>query len=119
MRLSEAIRLGALITAPGVRVFVQKQEKACALGAAAIAAGTSPDLYGLMRYFGWAASTEASCPACDVRRTVLELVIHLNDCHNMPREEIGCWVATVEAPTTSTARSDDDAQGTGMAASLG
>lgn len=116
MRLSEAIRLGALISSQAVGAFVREKE-ACALGAAMVATGsTATFTLTVWDRWRWAWAMTALCPVCKTSSTsVLMLIIHLNDDHRWPREEIGRWVATVEPKDTVSARAaaspDEDPQG--------
>src|SRR5713101_2110816 len=96
MRLSEAIRLGAMMTAQEFGAFV-KDDAACALGAALLAV-REPDL-GLDRW-SWAFDLSDNCPCCGRYGDVIEIIMELNDDHRWPRDQIGQWVAMVEPKDT-------------------
>jgi len=94
MKLSEAIRLGAMLHKQGfyewrTRDTVTDEIVAtCALGAAG-AAGYF-DVHQVPRWI-------ADCPACSVRGAMIcSILAHLNDHHQWTREAIADWVATVE-----------------------
>lgn len=102
MRLSEAIRLGAMLKPQGFgsmhpREAVESQryclgirviEKSCALGAAQDA-GYRGD---------WLTKTLAPCPGCSdgAHWWITTAVMHLNDMHHWTRERIADWVETIE-----------------------
>lgn len=100
MKLSEAIRLGAMIRPQGSGVYFSLG-RSCALGAAFEACGataydegfaTSGDyLFSILRMW-------APCPACVYDHHRLGFVVtHLNDHHGWTREQIADWVETIEA----------------------
>jgi hypothetical protein len=96
MRLSEAIRLGAMLRPQAFgKMFrtVRGEMRSCALGAAAEALGESPydsfaPLFDAMRM----------CPMGCGWTSVGSLIPHLNDEHRWTRERIADWVETVEIP---------------------
>jgi hypothetical protein len=99
MRLSEAIRLGAMLHpqtfgAMCVAKLSGEIVSTCALGAARSAGLTKSELDRLMGVQSW-----YPCPAsvghCNSRR-LTTIVVHLNDDHRWTREQIADWVATVE-----------------------
>lgn len=102
MRLSEAIRLGALLKPQHFGdLWSSDGEASCALGAALDALGTG---YGCLRFEPPAdidqwLNGHATCPVCgvgdggSVRRNV---ITHLNDRHCWSRELIATWVAQQE-----------------------
>jgi hypothetical protein len=102
MRLSEAIRLGAMMTSAARWTFFENGG-ACALGGALRAVGVTPDesMTGefndrsLVERWRWAAS-DVRCPACENHGFVWFTIMHLNDDHEWPRDAIGQWVATIE-----------------------
>ena len=118
MKLSEAIRLGAMLKPQGYEVLYGA--RTCALGAASDALGfeESAKRYDdLVRLFPFL-SERATCPVpfCDYGHgehdppSNLRVVWHLNDLHRWDRCRIADWVATVEprdddapvtAPTTT------------------
>ena len=112
MRLSEAIRLGAMLR-PQVSGSLFKDGGSCVLGAMLEATGTEYDedfhLYTAALYARWPWSKEKrfTCPECDWldwqgnKHAHLESVlIHLNNSnfmdHRWTRERIADWVATIE-----------------------
>lgn len=102
MKLSEAIRLGAMNKPRGFGGASMATRSAtwCALGAAlgAIGRRVTCDLdgYGAVMHVWPFVSAESSCPACAKPTSVVEIVWHLNDIHDWPREQIADWVETVE-----------------------
>lgn len=104
MKLSEAIRLGAMLRpgsfcGPGIT-------SSCALQAAYEAVtgtheqGTDQKAWVFV-YAVWPWTTrQAVCPACgacnDWLRIPRIIAIHLNDRHQWTRERIADWVATIE-----------------------
>lgn len=106
MRLSEAIRLGAMLKpqvfgalfvevnypAPGDVFGLRSFVGTCALGAASDAVGQNPQKQWL-----WVTNGLTKCPACqDYSINPHDTIAHLNDWHRWPREQIADWVATVE-----------------------
>jgi hypothetical protein len=106
MKLSEAIRLGAMLR-PQQAFYVQFDEgenATCALGAAAEAAGildlSVPNGYSGKAPEAWRplVMTRSACPACGLRATRVDnQIIHLNNYHRWTREQIADWVETIEA----------------------
>lgn len=98
MRLSEAIRLGAMMK-PQAFGDLWKGGGSCALGAAYDALGWRDRVCcidgPLMDFYG----RVISCPACGTRSGVTGIMTHLNDNHHWTREAIADWVATVEPPS--------------------
>lgn len=102
MRLSEAIRLGAMLK-PQTRIGKFYMNGAsCALGAAADAAGVTLGHdydYGRL-YATWPWLHREVAPPmpemCAGAVDVLECVWMLNDNHRWTREQIADWVATIE-----------------------
>jgi len=106
MRLSEAIRLGAMMKPQGFEYLLQGGHT-CALGAAADACGLlETDLllhhtlqgearrrFPILRDF-----KDRWCPeGCAVSRVGVEgVILHLNDSHRWTRERIADWVETIE-----------------------
>lgn len=108
MKLSEAIRLGAMLRPQQAfrTLFDPETGASCALGAAAEAMGLL-DTTQWNAFVGtgkgppewkWIAERPyRRCPVgCARRDDVQELVIHLNNVHRWTRERIADWVATVE-----------------------
>lgn len=119
MRLSEAIRLGAMLK-PQHYKYLRSGGKSCALGAACDAVGIKQEgdadvsMHALFVEFQFL-HAKANCPACYAalgvwRRLrgheydVEDVIIHLNDDHKWTRERIADWVATVEPPQVESER---------------
>ena len=98
MSLSEAIRLGTMMTLQAFRA-VFRGDGACAWGAALLAVGATPGravrLAALSRW-PWAFAVSVNCPSCGRSSLVCEIIAHLNDDHRWTREEIGAWVGEIE-----------------------
>ncbi len=92
LKLSEAMRLGAMLKPQGFGIFRNQGITACALDAVALALGNIG--WGQMRVmFPWADGDSAKCPQCGLTsNTVMELTIHLNDTHRWTRERIADWI---------------------------
>ena len=98
MNLSEAIRLGAMITSQAFRA-VFRGDGACAWGAALLAVGAAPEpavRSAALSRWPWAFTVSVDCPGCGRSRLVCEVIAHLNDDHRWTREKIGAWVAEIE-----------------------
>jgi len=112
MKLSEAIKLGSM-TGPMLKGRLWDEEGgtgSCALGAAMKAVGQERNYYlnGLLKQFGWwwIEETRVSCPVCHTTtplvdgitysNTVRNMIPHINNYHNVTREWIADWVATIE-----------------------
>lgn len=102
MRLSEAIRLGAMLKPQAFGDYFNSVGT-CALGAACEAAGVSCEAIGDYERQFLAVFAEP-CPACGVRPDTgnkytsgfCNTVLHLNDTHRWTREQIADWVETIE-----------------------
>lgn len=98
MKLSEAIRLGAMIFPETRSLFINsKTRECCALGAAAQAAGD--DQWNQDRVIArWPILIiEASCPMCATNPLMLRTRIsHLHADHKQSREWIADFVETIE-----------------------
>jgi hypothetical protein len=98
MRLSEAMRLGTLVTAQAFRALFMG-DGACAWGAALLAVGANSERSlrsAARRRWPWAFAVSVNCPSCGRSRLVWEVIAHLNDHHRWTRERIGAWVAEIE-----------------------
>lgn len=116
MKLSEAIRLGAMLK-PQAFGEVNSSKGTCALGAAFEAAGL-PIQYGAavgglntrshlgpamchvivpQAWFDLLEQQVVTCPECSFNNAISEVIPHLNDHHKWTRERIADWVATIEA----------------------
>lgn len=112
MKLSEAIRLGAMASKQGFGENSIWGEERCALGAACLAMGVETprahEMYIALRMaYPWL-STHFLPPVNDakVSRDAMQIVWSLNDLFNWTRERIADWVETVEpseAPEVSEA----------------
>lgn len=124
MRLSEAMRLGAMWRPQGFGQLWQERVDgsfaSCALGAAFEALGCAPGT-SVVRLRGatwrWLAMA-AGCPACHRAATREWVIEHLNDWHNWTREAIADWVETIERHESpaSVAAVDPSASGPGTPA---
>lgn len=109
MKLSEAIRLGAMLKPQAYTAVLVKGSSTCALGAAYDAVGLlgeghySIDCYGvILKAFPLLARDIVPCPACGLvpsgdEDDLADNISHLNDNHRWTRERIADWVATIEA----------------------
>jgi len=121
MKLSEAIRLGAMIR-PKADGWFFLDGASCAQGAALEACGTPYDddftaqlnfHFTVQLLWPWAGQREACCPVCDRQQSVKGIIAHLNNRsgHSWTREAIADWVATVEPADPVVATSlDGDSQ---------
>lgn len=110
LKLSEAIRLGAMLTPQGFGNDALSGEARCALGAAAAAAGMQCifTLHLLVERWPFL-HTEVAYPTSTHRRIRLETtragdllllrsaIWRLNDVSGWTREQIADWVETIEA----------------------
>ena len=104
MKLSEAIRLGAMIRPQGFHGLFG-EGKSCAMGAALEAVGfpyediPSNQLCEGMKLFSGHSHTRW-CPVCrespQTTAPLYRVVEHLNDTHRWSREQIADWVEQVE-----------------------
>jgi hypothetical protein len=105
MKLSEAILLGSIGTKQ-CKLFLQVDDKACAIGAALYGTGykvTNEDAaYAAFdELFPIQATIIEQCPHAECKsktlyRSLGDMLFHLNDCHEWERPRIANWVATVE-----------------------
>jgi hypothetical protein len=131
MKLSEAIRLGAMLRPQAfggffgfehvvpkgkcarmlARLGLREMDLAlssCALGAAIESVGGDASIcsraHGLLDRFEILWGGRIRCPACIAHRVnAFSLIYHLNDEHRWTRERIASWVATIEASRESCA----------------
>jgi hypothetical protein len=97
MKLSEAIRLGAMMKPQGFGLGSgnRKAERTCALGAAYEAGNVTGSWPSLVQAFPIVKEAEEqACPACG--ETQDGLIAHINDHHRWTREEIADWVEAIE-----------------------
>ncbi len=108
MKLSEAIRLGAMIRPQTYNAYFSLGGS-CVLGAAFEAAGlvkyneckeevTLSLISDEWPFVVGRHETAISCPCCLAFGTsyINSILVHLNDYHHMTREWIADWVATIE-----------------------
>lgn len=99
MRLSEAIRLGAMLK-PQAFGDYSVGVGTCALGAAHEALGKNAD--DESEWWWPELPRDAICPSCGGMRhsdssfAVGGVIAHLNDVHKWTREQIADWVETIE-----------------------
>ena len=93
MKLSDAIRLGAMLKPQAVRSW-----NGCALGVAMNAAGVEmPHSAELFRLWPWLSGVVlAEHPVTGERRSIVSIIYNLNDARLWSRERIANWVATIE-----------------------
>lgn len=101
MKLSEAIRLGAMIRPQGFIIGPYDCfRKSCALGAAleAVGLGYTYAHQKVKERWTWINNEPVlKCPECkDVGEFQYIVGVHLNDFHRWTRERIADWVATIE-----------------------
>lgn len=106
MRLSEAIRLGAMLRPQGRGKFLE-QGATCALGGALEAVGEEPMKYGMGNY----GAVERRWPVVNTRAPhplgeragyvyptpIWRAIEDLNDCRGWTREQIADWLEPIEA----------------------
>ena len=102
MKLSEAIRLGAMLAPQGRTRLLSADGSTCALGAALAAVGqlasvgNDPQGYDTIKaVWPWLGHQQAMFPSGMTGR-VLGGIWQLNDTHGWTREQIADWVAQVE-----------------------
>jgi hypothetical protein len=103
MRLSEAIRLGAMLR-PQVFHAFRTARGTCAFGAAVDAVGLTLDASdpaaiadALIGQWPWLQGKRVRCPECTRRRVPGAVISEcLNDEHRWTRERIADWVETLE-----------------------
>jgi hypothetical protein len=116
LKLSDAIRLGAMSLKPlvGRTVLYDTNDTlvgACALAGALHAIGwccVSLDMNTIWKAWPWMSKTDdacaynvdgrrfVQCPACRREDPVIDVIVELNDEHLWTRERIADWVATIE-----------------------
>lgn len=105
MRLSEAIRLGAMLRPQGTKsdsmLWWLDDRRTCALGAALHAQGLR-EIEGIYAFHlirmahPWLDVIKPYCPNCSIQHLAYEIIYHLNDGHQWTRERIADWVETIE-----------------------
>lgn len=105
MKLSEAIRLGAMLRPQGTGVLFA-QGRSCAFGAALEAVGVTVVEFADAHDFGdkspgnlwpWLKTTEVCHPETGRLGRAGDIVVSLNNRHGWTREQIAEWVASQEA----------------------
>ena len=105
MRLSEAIRLGAMMKPQAFGVLIDDNGGTCALGAAYDAFGIKFDASGIPN--GYLDELDlwlhriielqaATCPECGLNTPAIGLIPHLNDAHRWTRQRIADFVGLYE-----------------------
>jgi hypothetical protein len=101
MRLSEAISLGATLSRQAFGILMDPLTgDRCALGAAKHAVGADLDIY-FSNIWPWMGYQECDCPECGwtpCDYQPIQVIGHLNDVHQWPREKIARFVANIEPP---------------------
>jgi hypothetical protein len=108
IKLSEALRLGAMTTKQAFGQTITEDGGACAIGAIIIGMGGTVDRPGRvpgLLYDEGKRVGPLTCPShrrrtslfhppnlCGERRPLISMLIHLNDGHRMRREDIGRWM---------------------------
>ncbi len=105
MKLSEAIRLGAMMKPQGTGYLHSLDGlKSCALGAACDAVGIPISKYFDQHIEAFSAATRRwpfmnwafVHPVTETPKAVAQIIWDLNDHHHWTRERIADWVSTVE-----------------------
>lgn len=108
MKLSEAIRLGAMLKPQAHREFLTTEGASCALGAALDAVGglsSISSFHDIAARWPWTRGKAVRCPSCAAGAAaihtspddILDNVVILNDVHGWTREQVADWVETIEA----------------------
>ena len=101
LKLSEAVRLGAMTTDQAFGTFAGPNGGTCAVGAAIEALGGDPGdssmVHAIDRVLDKRVDLSGSIP-CDNKdrarnMSVSKAIYHLNDTHRMPRNEIADWLS--------------------------
>lgn len=109
MKLSEAIRLGAMLKPQGRELYIDAG-KTCAVGAALDAIGVLdwflaqggdptdwfPELSRDINRPPNSRCPISGCDDSDARFNIASTIFHLNDDHRWTREQIADWVETIE-----------------------
>ena len=108
MKLSEAIRLGAMLKPQG-REHLRRDNRTCAFGAAFDAVGElANSVIGERSFMVMARAlwpivdNEVKCPIAGTTRHLGSMILSLNDEDEWTREQIADWVATIEAQQDAT-----------------
>lgn len=103
MKLSEAIRLGAMLRPQSFGWQEAVSSGSCALMAANEAIGNAmSDFFGVVNAFPML-NEKRECPTCGEHHELHWIIaMHLNDKYRWTREQIADLVATIEAQAAST-----------------
>ena len=96
MKLSEAIRLGAMVGPQVTDGRTYDGDGSCALGAAMIATGHRGECYALVLDYFTLSQSLVEQPVTREQMMALSAVRELNDRHRWTREQIADWVDTIE-----------------------
>lgn len=99
LKLSEAMRLGAMMKPQGHGDLVAEPGGTCAIGAALDACGVALSAASLVDAYDRWELTNRPCkhPVHGGEHwDVLNVIVDLNDLHRWTREEIADWIATIE-----------------------
>lgn len=97
MKLSEAIRLGAMLRPQGFGSrWTGNGSKSCAFGAALDAIGHHKDQRAEPTSLWPISALRQKCPECGLRERACVIGAHLNDKHLWPREHIADWFEAIE-----------------------
>jgi hypothetical protein len=110
MKLSEEIRLGAMVGPQAFGMTFIDNHGSCAFGAALIARGLVIDdgnmfakndhrIASVVDVWSWLDGLELDCPECGSKQR-FGCVVHLNDKHHWTRERIADYVETFEPQET-------------------
>lgn len=91
LKLSEAIRLGAMMTEQTFGEFGD-DDRTCAIGAAQKALGLPVSAKGPLNGLLHSRQADAPCGHGSATWTVGSLIMHLNDDDKWPREKIADWL---------------------------
>lgn len=99
MKLSEAIRLGAMLKPQGFGIYSKRLGTACALDAASLAVSHGDEWMASRSLDSFHNADVPLCPVCGnyASGKLLGTIVHFNDTHRWTRERIADWVATIEA----------------------
>lgn len=113
MRLSEAIKLGAM-NGPQAFGALHRNGGSCALGAAGDAVGIQWDMNDIdagvvaLHVNFPTLLRRTTCPVSHGHNGVADIMVRLNDLHGWTRERIADWVETVERSLEDDGRAETD-----------
>lgn len=97
LRLSEAIRRGAMLKPQAFGVTESEGGGTCALGGALEAIGITGRRYSAASEYWPIAGAVVANPVRDDYHLLFGVIRELNDSHKWTREQIADWVETIEA----------------------